>query len=113
LLFAFRYKCDGYTIENGNILDNNVNGLNVDEFLEGEMNNSGCTWTVGIIRKFGIARGFKRTRPLIRYISTMRTTHSFKLNATIENGNILDNNVNGLNVDEFLEGEMNNSAQLY
>jgi hypothetical protein len=28
-------------------------------------------------------------------------------------GNILDNNVNGLNVDEFLEGEMNNSAQLY
>jgi hypothetical protein len=33
------------------------------------------------IRKFGIARGLKRTRPLIRYISTMRTTHSFKLNA--------------------------------
>jgi hypothetical protein len=35
-----QHKCDGYKIENGNILDNNVNGLNVDEFLEGEMNNS-------------------------------------------------------------------------
>jgi hypothetical protein len=33
-------KCDDYKIENGNILDNKVNGLNVDEFLEGEMNNS-------------------------------------------------------------------------
>ena len=33
-------KCDGYKIENSNILDNKVNGLNVNEFLEGEMNNS-------------------------------------------------------------------------
>jgi hypothetical protein len=35
-----QHKCDGNKLENGNILDNNVNGLNVDEFLEGEMNNS-------------------------------------------------------------------------
>ena len=33
-------KCDCYKIENGNTLDNKVNGLNVNEFLEGEMNNS-------------------------------------------------------------------------
>jgi hypothetical protein len=35
-----QHKCDGYKIENGNILDNKVNGLSVDDILEGEMNNS-------------------------------------------------------------------------